>query len=151
VARDLESGSEREIVRAVADGVAIAPDKRLIALTERRPGEASLLVAAVDGSPMRNLLHVQQPESLGFVTWSADSGSVIFMKLTQQQDAPTRRDLMRIPAGGGQPVAIALGPEFSAMQGASLRIHPDGKQLAFNTLSVPKSEVWALETTTLKH
>jgi Tol biopolymer transport system component len=144
--RDTRTGREREIVRDVADFFAVSPDHRFVALTERRPDGASLLLAPTDGGPVRSLLHVGSPETLGFVTWMPDSTALIFMKLTQQPGVRVKRDLMRIASSGGQPRVIALGPDFSAMQGASLRIHPDGTQLAFNTLSVPKSEVWALDT-----
>lgn len=144
VARDLQSGHEREIVRATPDAVAVSPDSRFLALTDRTSNDASLLIVPLEGGTPRNLLRVHNPETLGFVTWSADGAFLIFAKVVQQ-GGNARREFMRVPAAGGEAVRIELGPDFTDIQGVSLRIHPDGRRFAFNTLRQPRSEIWALE------
>jgi len=49
---------------------------------------------------------------------------------------------------GGSPDKLNFGSEFAGMQGASLRIHLDGRQIAFHSLSVPKAEIWVLDNST---
>lgn len=141
VARDLQSGREREILGATPDAIAVSPDSRFLALTDRTSNDASLLVVPLEGGTPRNLLRVQRPETLGFVTWSGNGTFLIFAKVVQHEGDNARREFMRIPAAGGAAVRLDLGPEFANMQGVSLRIHPDGRRFAFNTLRQPRSEI----------
>jgi hypothetical protein len=144
LSRDIQTGREWEIIRGVLDGVAVSPDGHLVALTERTANSAALRVVPVEGGPPRDLLSLNAPEGLGFVTWSADSAYLICAR-QYPQGRVLQREFTRIPAEGGVPRKVELGPAFSAMAGYSLRLHPDGHQLAFNTLAQPKSEVWVME------
>jgi Tol biopolymer transport system component len=145
--RDLQTGSERELVRRWRMGeVALSPDGRFVALTafdERvrpSPLTSSLLVIPVEGGEPRVLLRVTSPaEWLGaFVAWSPDGKSLLFRKFIE---GSTRGALSRIPVEGGVPRELGFHLEV----GRSPHIHPDGRQVAFTTIGDPKYEVWTLE------
>jgi Tol biopolymer transport system component len=144
LARDLATGHEREIVRRTVDGVAVSPRGRFVALTERSPNGASLLVVPVEGGQPRTVLHVDAPENMGVVTWSADEAFLIFARQYPERGV-TQREFVSIPVEGGTPRTLEMAGAFSSVAGYSLRVHPDGRQLAFNTLAQPKSEIWVMD------
>ncbi len=146
VARTLQTGQEREIIRGTPDGLAVSPDGKFIALTNRAVISSSLLVVPISGEVQKEVLRVSRPQDLGFgfVQWSADGAYLLFVRIDRKPDG-ARREFLRIPSTGGSPEKIGFGSEFEAMQGSSLRIHPDGRRIAFNSLNQPKDEIWVLE------
>jgi Tol biopolymer transport system component len=147
IARVLQTGEEREIFRGTPDGVAVSPDGRFIALTNRTGDSSSLSLVPSSGGAEKDLLRVTRPQDLGFVQWSADGEYLLFVRI-DRQPAGAQREFLRIPSAGGSREKVGLGPEFASMQGASLRIHPDGRQIAFHSLNQPKAEIWALDNLT---
>jgi Tol biopolymer transport system component len=145
VARDLQSGQEREILRregppdyATLGWVALSPDGRLLAITafDKSTQSGSLLVIPAEGGQPRELLRTPAsgPEQLGaWVEWSPDGKYVIFRK-----GSPTRENF-RIPVEGGTPLKYAgdwmVGPSTT---------NPDGRQVAF-AMGQHKIEIWAME------
>jgi len=137
---DLQSARERELIRRSNLGDSpVSPDGRFLAVTDRDPKAASLLVIPLDGGEPRELLRASEPETLGgFVAWSPDGKSLLFRKFVA---GAARRDVWRISMEGGAPHEVGLSEGI----GRSPSIHPDGKQVAFTTIPNPKLEIWALE------
>jgi Tol biopolymer transport system component len=141
LARDIQSGREREMLRRSSFGDAVlSADGKLLATIgfDHATKSDSLLVIPAEGGAPRELLRVSNTESLGnFVAWTPDSRSLLFRKFPS---GSTRREPWRISVEGGAPRQIdlngALGPNPS--------IHPDGHQFAF-VMGEPKLEIWALE------
>jgi Tol biopolymer transport system component len=144
VASNIETGQEQEIVRGTPDAVAVSPDGRSIALTNRSGDYSSLLLVPISGGAQREILRVDRPQDLGFVQWSADGAYLLFVRIDRKPDG-AQREFLRIPSSGGLPEKIGFGSEFLVMQGSSLRIHPDGHQIAFHSLNQPKAEIWVLD------
>ena len=141
LARDMQSGQEREIVRR--DGlrdVGLSPDGRLLAVTgfDKSAKSGSLLLVPADGGEPRELLRLSDsgPETLGaFVGWLPDGKFLLFRK------GPNgARETWRIPVEGGAPAKY--GAEWTA--GGPATIHPDGLRVAF-PMGVRKLEIWAME------
>ena len=140
VARDMQSGQEREVVRR--DGLAnlaLSPDGRLLAVPafDRSTQSGSLLVIPAEGGEPRELQRTSNsgPESMGvFATWSPDGKYVIFRK-----GPAAARETFRIPAEGG--TAVKYGGEWSV---GPPSINPNGRDVAF-PMGQHKIEIWAME------
>jgi len=139
IARDLESGREREVVRRHQLGdSSMSADGRYLAVTafdKNRGTSGVLLIIPIEGGQPRELLRVSAPESLGnFVSWLPDGRSLLFRK--GPGDA---RETFRISVEGGAPTKYgaewAVGPPS---------IRSDGRQVAFMTGQL-KFEIWVLE------
>jgi Tol biopolymer transport system component len=147
LARELQSGTEREILRRdVLQGSALSPDGRYLAITafdmssrsRTSVKSGSLLVVPVEGGQPHELLRVSAPETLGeFVKWLPDGKSLLFRK--GPEEGPGGRATFRIPVEGGTPVKY--GAEWTP---GPFSIRSDGRQVAFMT-GQPKFEIWALE------
>lgn len=140
LARDLSSGTERELVRGASLGdVVLSPDGRWLATVAfDGTSSASLLVMAADGGgDARELLRASDPETLGaFVAWLPDSNTLLFRKFTK--GARRRGEVWRISIDGNGPREILNGIL------ANPSIHPDGRQFAYAEGN-PLLEVWTLE------
>jgi Tol biopolymer transport system component len=140
VARDMQSGQEREIIRRHFFGVvALSPDGRRLAVAafDGSTRSGSILVIPAEGGEPRELLRTSNsgPESIGlFVTWLPDGQHMIFRK-----GPAGARETFRISAEGG--AAVRYGAEWTVGPPA---INPDGRQVAF-PLGDHKIEIWAME------
>jgi Tol biopolymer transport system component len=162
--RNLETGEDREIYRPTtptenpptsyfshvfAQSIALSPDGQRLAFLLRSsaigaPFAQSLLVIPATGGDARELLKVREPEffadSDSNVAWTPDGRYVFFVKergLGWQQS-----ELWRISADGGEPQNLGqlMGRVFE------VRIHPDGRRIAFTRLQWNKgAEVWVME------
>jgi Tol biopolymer transport system component len=140
IARDLSSGTERELLRRESFGdVVLSPDgKWLAAIAFNGTSGASLLVMPADGGTEREVLRVSGQETLGaFVAWLPDNRSLLFRKFAK---GATRRDPWRISIDGEGLRELNL----NGVLGPNPSIHPDGRQFAFASGS-PSLEVWTLE------
>ena len=154
VERDLESGSERELVRgSFAGSVQISPDGRLIAYAAGDATSAAIRLAPTAGGQPRDVMRAERtpasaPASaagapvLDVFWWASDSQSVLVKKRT----APDRpAETWWVPIDGREPVRMDDGNDGELSQ---IRIHPDGRRvvLALRPQREFKPyEVWALE------
>ena len=103
----------------------------------------------VEGAKPRELIRVSAPEDLRAPTWSPDGRFLMYFKLDTRDPIGTV-DVWSIPVEGGTPHRIDLGgrvpaiPVNDADLNKSVRIHPDGRQIAIETTE-PKAEVWMME------
>lgn len=100
----------------------------------------ALMVMRVDGEA-RELLKLKEPEKFRLVNgamWTTDGRYILFIKKANEQ-APD--ELWSIPAEGGQ--AQNLGVAMEELR--ELRVHPDGRRLAFTGGKKNASEIWVME------
>jgi Tol biopolymer transport system component len=146
VARDLESGREKDLLQVVppvrVTGSALSPDGQWFVLSiinsATRPAAPVLKILSIAGGEPRELIQFDKSEGLlpVGVAWMPDSRNVVFWKWFL---GDRERELWRISAEGGEPRKLwarkALG---------HLRVHPDGQRIAFYSRS-RTSEVWVME------
>ena len=99
-----------------------------------------LMVMPAAGGEPRELLTV--PVWVDPIAWTPDGRAMFFVRDTKRVGTAGHHthELWRIPAEGGEAEKIGL-----TMEGLSdLRIHPDGKRIAF-TAGHHGREVWVLE------
>ncbi len=148
VARDVETGEERELFRetvsadgagdAMVDNLTVSPDGRLLAFMVSRISRSSvvMVVSSEGGDPheiFRSSSDFQIRQS-GFA-WTPNGKEILLVKASGMG-----AELWALPAEGGKPRPLGL-----SMKGLGWpAIHPDGRQIAFPS-GVAASEVWALE------
>ncbi len=151
IARDLETGLEREIARVPYlagfgwGGWAVSPDGRFLTFrspVDERQWTALRLVLAAGGE-VRELFRFRQSEAIGYddIAWSPDGRNVLIVRRTGQDGIP---ELWRIPVAGGEPQRTELSVEG---MGGLVAPHPDGRRIAFETgrRGVEANELWVLE------
>ena len=151
IERDLASGQTREVFRflpAVArvDSPELSPDGRYMAsiITEAAAKTSTVLLIPVAGGEPRELLRVSLPEFLigyGRMSWTPDSRAVIVVKRTGKREED-RKELWLVPLSQGK--ARKLDIDLSTWVLSSIRLHPNGQQIAFFT-GKRIAEFWALE------
>ncbi len=140
-ARNVSTGEDRVIYSGNPDNccrVSIQPSPdstRLAAAIDNK-----LVVISLPGGESRELLALADGERFaapveGAVTWLGNQ-HLLFTKL--KGDAS---EFWRVAAGGGAAQKIDLG----IRQVSELRVHPDGRRIAFTAGSGGKSEVWVME------
>jgi Tol biopolymer transport system component len=147
IARDLESGREKELFRVVSPAQlansALSPDGQRFVLSivpdPTRPVAPVLKILSVAGGEPRELIQFDKSEKLRAVgvTWMPDSRNVLFWKWWFQGDKEL--ELWRISAEGGEPRRLCSRKAFGHM-----RVHPDGQRVAFSDRSTTRG-LWVME------
>ena len=147
VARDLETGEEKELYReaspASVSRLAISPDAQRLAFVWRdvEKGITAVKVMPTTGAEPHELLSVQRPESILVPAWMPDSRHIIYAVSSAGQKP--KFDLWRIAAKGGEPENLGLVMEGLLPYGLS--VHPDGRRIAFTAGTEPREETWVLK------
>src|SRR5207248_2881233 len=103
----------------------------------------SLLVAPAGSGEPQDILRLAAPETCTFVAWSPDTKFLIFVKTFF--DDNNRREVWKIAAEPGGRFGAPQKMDFSVGPGnGPIRIHPDGRQVAFGT-GFAQYEVWTME------
>ncbi len=146
IARDVESGREKELFRIVPPvrltGSALSPDGQWFVLSiissATRPAVPLLKILSTAGEELRDLIQFDKSEKLRAVgvTWMPDSKNVLFWKWFQ---GDKELELWRISAEGGEPRKLCSRKAFGHM-----RVHPDGQRVAFYDRSTTRG-VWVME------
>jgi len=131
VARDLETGEEKELLRGgdYYKGFAFSPDGQHLAFRKTRVLQ---VIPAAGGEP-REVLRLPPSEiMLVGPVWMPDGKYIIIGKGKRYPDNPwTERnqlfELWRIPVEGGEPQKLG----FAVKASRRLSVHPDGRQIAF--------------------
>jgi Tol biopolymer transport system component len=117
----------------------LSPDgSSLLFQVRDRPRSDNLLIIRPEGGPPRTLISVKLPEKFfpaGAYAWTPDSRRIVFVHRTGKQS-----EISVIPAEGGQP--LRTGIQMNGIR--FLRLHPDGKRLAFQS-GVTDGEVWVVQ------
>jgi Tol biopolymer transport system component len=164
---DLEKRTERVVVSTegaiITNALAVSPDGQHLAFEGFSPEDVSQLLPlyAAGGSPPLASLYVvpasggesvllhrlEEPHGIntvhGEVEWSAD-GRYVFFATIRIAATGTLSQLWRVPAGGGQAERLDQlgGSSFAAF---SMRMHPNGRELAFSAASSGGVELWVME------
>ena len=149
--RDLTSGAEREIARGQLSGTNMSPDGQYLATGSNDAVSRTRtwsIISTRDGRreelfrmPLPDALRTggsQNLDVLSIVTWSADSKSMLLRKLVGD-----KHELWWVPIDGRPPQV--LDPDW---RGASVRIHSDGRRIAYQTQAPPsprQRELWVFE------
>jgi len=156
IARDIETGVEKEIHREVStsntgDGLvndlAVSLDGRSLAFTVVNGKEPkSIKVIPTAGGEARQIFRVEKGDPMRFpgfsgLAWTPDGREVLFVRAREpNMTTPGHHELWAVPVEGGKPRPLGLN-----MPGLNNpRVHPDGKRIAF-TAGANTQEVWVLE------
>ncbi len=159
LARDLDSGAEKELYRIpdwdagnriMGFSVSLSPDGNLLAIMNRnnQKNERSIKVVSSSGEEIRNLYSFK--ESVNWATptaWSPDGKYILFARSSSPDDDPAylgnRAELWRISVDGGEPQRMGM----PMIRFYHLSMHPDGKHLAFTSFGPEwvESELWVMD------
>jgi Tol biopolymer transport system component len=149
VVRDLATGQERELYRVNnstnATFLAPSPDgRRLAFVVQDLPAKTSTIkLVPIGGGAARDLfVHVHAPkDTLYFsgITWTPD-GRGLLLARNSSKAGESKTEIRRLSAEGGEPQPFGLTAEWLR----ELRIHPDGKRVAF-TAGAQRFELWVME------
>ena len=144
LARDLETGSEKELLRTsspleVWRGLDLSVDGRQLAFVMNDPATRSqvLKVMPAAGGEPRELLKLQEPEQFWRVAWTRDESQLLFIK--RVKGSPN--ELWRIHVETGETQKMEL--EMEQING--LGVHPDNQRIAINGGAALFGEVWVME------
>ena len=146
VARDAASGSERPLIRLngpYAGFAGISPNGRLVAYAtnDRATKKQTIYTLSTEGGQPREILTLAAPKiltgNLLAIEWTRDSEQLVFTQ--SEAGAPSTWVL---PLDGRAPIRI--DPAISRPNSNVLRIHPDGRRVAFVD-GESRFAVWRLE------
>jgi Tol biopolymer transport system component len=155
--RDLKSGHEREIVSGadLADDdagrltVVLSPDGRSFAHVREDPAtkQGSLNLVALKDGRTRELVRFGTDNGIMVNGWTPDGKSLIY---SQREGSGRLSDGSEYPAfatsivsveGGATPRKIELNDPWARQ----VRVHPDGKRIAFWIPNNTPEQVWLVE------
>jgi Tol biopolymer transport system component len=138
VVRNVSSGDERLLVEHPSlRGLSVSPDGRTVAyVLQHRDRQLSTVVTQpAEGGEAKEIARIPAPlDVLNVTLWTPDGQRILFARGSS---------LWVVPSTGGTPrkLDVELGSAFAAN---SLRLHPDGRTVAF-TAGETAGEVWTLE------
>ena len=137
MARELDSGDERELYRGSVYALAVSPDGTELALIDygRSMGRPRLLVLPLEGGEARELI----AEPGGYrvldwhygLAWVPDGTGLLYGREDQ---------VWHVSATDGSRRKTEL-----TIEGGHFRLHPDGRRIAFASGSPDTWEVWVME------
>jgi len=140
VERDLVAGNERELGRGGVVGY--SPDGQYIATGGRDGNDGAVLLIPTSGGAPRVLVRAKQGEQGAIAGWAPDSRSVLLARNGQWAGRQFRVELWRAAIETGELHKVDFDPDM----GLWLRIHPDGRRIAYQvSWEDPSQEVWVLE------
>ncbi len=141
---DLTTKQQKEIhSESSIYNLIISPDGKSLAYCslEKSLKEIVMKILPTKGGEPREIMRIKQPETVHFQSpaWSSDGRYIIFGKgQSAMQDQEI--DLCRVSVDGGTPQKL----DISMDRLTHIRVHPDGKQIAFFAGQV-KVEIWMME------
>src|SRR5262245_10449300 len=137
--RSLQTAQEKSLYLAAPSTrirhLALAPDGGRLAFVSNEGTQAEVLrVMPVDGGAARELFRLAAGGSTG-AEWTPDGRNLI---LTAAGEGTP--EIWCVSLEGGQPLKMAIPADWQG----SLRVHPDGRRIAF-TAGNTRSEVWVME------
>ena len=148
VAHTLETGEEVVLHRGGGNrGLAVSPDGRQLAFPDTS-GQALWVMPTEGGEPSEvHRLKESEDKKISWrvLEWTPDGRYLLFGKTKwapDQPDAPEDDpiELWRIPAGGGEPQKLLAAEGHN-----DIRVHPDGRRIAYTGGLANRTEVWVME------
>jgi Tol biopolymer transport system component len=128
--------------------ISLSPDGRLIATPffKTDTDQASVFIVPVDGGTPREIWRLEPGQWINnaAMAWTPDSRSVLVHRMLNA-DA-TESELWIVPVSGGSPRKLGFdATQVAAYQPGKIRLHPDGKQLAYQSRGESTTAVWVIE------
>jgi Tol biopolymer transport system component len=147
--RDLAAGEEKEIARWEGSPSPLfpSPDDRLIARSNWEANFSNVVVFPSEGGSPRELLRVNRSRALSVLAWTPDGKElVVWERLGEKADwSPgDPAQLWLVNVADGQRRKLDLGGA-RVPPGTRISFHPDGRQIAYMTAEMSKTEIWVLE------
>lgn len=142
---DISSGKEEVLPGSPNDAkdIDISPDGRWIALLNRTAKRVLRVIPSSGGEP--RILHSFEDMTNAVISpaWIAGGKYVLFHRYANDSLEEESKELVRIPAEGGDPQRLGL--EMAEFRHFS--VHPDGQQVAFHSRGSKMRwpEVWVME------
>ena len=152
VARELLSGSERELYRdsLLTEVIDLTPDGRrlVLGLRKRAPLETEgdavstdLVALDLEEGSTRVLATVDRPARVTGTQWSPNGQYVMYAQRLGE-DESRRTEVLRVGASGGEPEH--LWTTGRGKYGSWFQLSPDGRQIALTTYT-QETEIWVME------
>jgi Tol biopolymer transport system component len=148
IARDVESGNEREVYRDSRSlgASSLSPDgKQFAVFASGNNSRSTLLLVPAAGGPPRELMRMPEPLSVHFLSapvWLQD-GRHLLVIASETTAKPNATQLWRVSLQDG--TAENLNIDLKGALRVSL--HPDGQRIYFTGGSID-GEVWVMENLT---
>jgi Tol biopolymer transport system component len=147
VKRDMASGNETELLRRPLLGpkrtpvISLSPDGRYLAATivDGSTKSNTFWIVPTAGGEPREVIRRAQPQGLGLFVWGPDSRSL----LLRVRSGGDKAELWRAFVDGAPAVRLDATLDTNI---ASASLHPDGRQIAFETRTpATPTEIWVTE------
>jgi Tol biopolymer transport system component len=104
--------------------------------------QGSLSLISLSGGPSRELVRFAPGKGIALSGWTPDGRSIVYVQASSQSDGAEAgsANTWMIPIDGGPARKIELNEEAG-----QLRVHPDGKQIAYWIPNRTPEQVWVLE------
>jgi len=131
--RNLETGTESEVVKATSMFYGLSPDCREVMVQ----ANGVVNTVSLDGGEPREVFRgPARPDWYYGLGWTRDGRHII----VRERDGASR-NIWRVPAKGGTPLKLDLSlPTMDAFA-----LHPDNRRFVFSVNEGSKSELWVLE------
>ena len=147
VARDLETGIEKELFRIdvrLPLVASLSPDGKWLAVVSREEQRAIQVLSVTGGEPRDLYRFDLKGGHPTMLDWTPDSKFIIFSKrINSSKSGVSGWGLYRISVDGGDPQNLGINMTYIS----EITVHPSGKQLAFCSHGPEwkKSELWVME------
>jgi Tol biopolymer transport system component len=143
--RELETKKEIQLYSDpnLAGHLAPSPDGQslVFGLYDIEKEVGSVLVIHISGGEVRELLKFKRLELIYAYVWTPDGKHLLFLRAeTEGTGSIQAVSLWRISSEGGDPQKLWQSEKLFR----ELRVHPDGRRIAFYTIKVD-TEVWVME------
>lgn len=155
IERDLGSGKERAVIEgadfsnddASTLTMTPSPDGRFFAHVrfDQAAKRGSIDVVSLKDGKTRELVKFEGDRLVTLGGWTPDSQSLVYSLSTPRpwpaDYTGVKNETWIVPANGGQSRLIDLGDRFARQ----VRVHPNGKQIAFWIANQTPEQVWVVE------
>ncbi len=121
----------------------ISPDGKSLAYcsNDKVSKEIVMKILPIKGDKPREIMRIKEPETVFFHSpaWSSDGLYIIFGKGSSSMQNQ-KIDLCRVSVDGGTPQKLGISMDRIS----HIRLHPDGKQIAFFA-GLIQAEIWVME------
>jgi len=143
--RELETKKEKQLFSDTNLGGHLAPSPDgqglVFGLYDIEKEAGSILIMPISGGKARELLKFQRLGMIYSFVWTPDGQQVLFLRVEDEGTGSMQAvSLWRISSEGGDPQKLWKSEKIFR----ELRLHPDGRRIAFYTMNVD-TEVWAME------
>ncbi len=135
---DVDSRTQRELVRGRTASLSLSPDGQRLAFVENAGSSWPLMVMPIAGGQPREVRTQNVKGPILVVAWTPDSRSILYQTVTENDESG---DMYLVSPDGGPSRKVDLNLRTG---GPPLRFNPRTNQIAV-TADTSKREVWVME------